>query len=518
MCRSMKERYFERVYQDKGKYRMIRGKRKYTAALAVAAVLALTGCAQGDNSFMAFLGGTARQESAPAQSAEPESALDDLNRSGIYDSEDAAVVVRKDLEAGTVQFQNIASSRRYTLSYDGTTTIYDKNDQALSMEQLKEGSVVTVRFYKPRKALAYVKENPDCISYRNVSNYQMDLHKGTITIGNELYNISGHVVVVSGGRETDMMEVNQMDVLSVWGYKNMIYGVNVEKGHGYLRLQNEDYFVNGWIDVGDSVIRKVASDMLLVVPEGTHTVTVSHKGSSATQEITFARNEEMAWDLGDVEITVVQRGTVIFTLTPATAKVFIDGKEVDASRPVSIEYGLHQMRITADGYDTVAQYIKVAEPSANVAVELEKSEEETAEQSTQSAEEKDTSKKASDDQDEEEDEEDEEEAPASKKYQSSLSQEEEDEDEEENEADEKKSDVVSSTSKYKVYIDAPDGVEAYLDGNYVGITPISFNKVPGSYVVTLRKAGYQTRSYTLQIDSEEKDVNYSFTELMKLAD
>ena len=136
---------------------MIRGKRKYTAALAVAAVLALTGCAQGDNSFMAFLGGTARQESAPAQSAEPESALDDLNRSGIYDSEDAAVVVRKDLEAGTVQFQNIASSRRYTLSYDGTTTIYDKNDQALSMEQLKEGSVVTVRFYKPRKALAYVK-------------------------------------------------------------------------------------------------------------------------------------------------------------------------------------------------------------------------------------------------------------------------------------------------------------------------------------------------------------------------
>ena len=49
-----------------------------------------------------------------------------MNRSGIYDSEDAAVVVRKDLEAKTVQFQNIASSRRYTLTYDGTTMIYDK--------------------------------------------------------------------------------------------------------------------------------------------------------------------------------------------------------------------------------------------------------------------------------------------------------------------------------------------------------------------------------------------------------
>lgn len=495
---------------------MRKGKIKYITAVVLVAAVALTGCAQSASSFMALLGNETTSGNDEVQGAELETTVDELNRSGIYDSEDAAVVVKKDLEAGTVQFQNITSSRRYTLNYDGTTTVYDKNDQALSMEQLKEGSVVTVRFYKPRKALAYVKENPNCISYSNVRNYSMDLRKGTITIGDGLYNISGHVVVVSDGRETDMMEVNQMDVLSVWGYKNMIYGINVEKGHGYLRLQNEDYFVNGWIDIGDSVIRKVAQDMLLVVPEGTHTVTVSNKGSSATQEITFARNEEMAWDLGEVEITVAQKGTVIFTLTPATAKVFIDGREVNVSKPVEIEYGLHQMRITADGYDTVAQYIRVAEPSASVAVELEKSEEESTEETSEAS-----SEKPSDEESEKKDDE-EEEGTTSKKYQSKPLDDDEEESEEE-ESSEKKSDgednkssVASSTGKYKVYIDAPDGAEAYLDGSYIGITPVSFNKVPGSYVVTLRKSGYQTRSYTLQIDEEEKDINYSFTDLIKL--
>ncbi|MDE7322686.1 MAG: PEGA domain-containing protein [Lachnospiraceae bacterium] len=486
------------------------------AAVALSAFL-FTGCAQGAGAFTALL--TNQPDAVEAQD-NAEQLVNVMKQKGIYDSEDAAVVVKKDVQSGTVQFQNITSSRRYTLNYDGTTTIYDKNDQALSMEQLKEGSVVTVRFYKPNKSLAYVKENPDCISYNNVRSYNMDLHSGTITIGNELYNISSHVVVVSDGRETDMMEVNQMDEISVWGYKNMIYGIHVEKGHGYLRLQNEDYFVNGWIDVGDRVIKKVAEDMLLVVPEGTHTVTVSHKGSSATQEITFARNEEMAWDLGDVEITVVQKGTVIFTLTPATAKVSIDGKAVNVSKPVEIEYGLHQMRITADGYDTVAQYIRVAEPSANISVEMEKSEEEKSE----SEEDKSSDKK--DEKDENDNTDDEEETTA-KKYQSKYSND-DDEDEEEKESSEKdsssdededtekKSSVVSSTDKYKVYIDAPDGVEAYLDGSYVGITPVSFNKVPGSYVVTLRKSGYQPRSYTLQIDDEKKDVNYSFTDLVKL--
>lgn len=501
---------------------MRKGKIRYITAVAFAAAAVLTGCAQNANSFTALLTNQNQSNDETIQSAEPETTINEFNRSGIYDSEDAAVVVKKDLEAGTVQFQNITSSRRYTLNYDGTTTIYDKNDQALSMEQLKEGSVVTVRFYKPRKALAYVKENPDCISYSNVRNYSMDLRKGTIAVGDELYNISGHVVVVSDGRETDMMEVNQMDVLSMWGYKNMIYGINVEKGHGYLRLQNEDYFVNGWIDIGDTVIRKVAQDMLLVVPEGTHTVTVSNKGSSATQEITFARNEEMAWDLGEVEITVVQKGTVIFTLTPATAKVFIDGREVNVSKPVEIEYGLHQMRITADGYDTVAQYIRVAEPSASVAVELEKSEEQTTEQAdeaTSKASSETSSEKPSEMESDKKDD-DGEEGTTSKKYQSKPSDtdEEESEEEEKSSSDDsdKKSSIASATGKYKVYIDAPDGAEAYLDGNYIGITPVSFNKVPGSYVVTLRKSGYQTRSYTLQIDEEEKDINYSFTDLMKL--
>lgn len=470
-----------------------------SAAAALILAIALTGC-----------GSLPFQENS---SQEPAKETATIRQPGIYDSEDAAVVVKKDAEAGTVQFQNISTSRRYTLNYNGTTALYDRNNQAMSMEQLKEGSVVTVRFYKPDKSLAYVRENPDCISYSNVQNYSMNLKDGTISIGNELFNISGHVVVVSDGRETDMMEVNQVDVISVWGYKNMIYGINVEKGHGYLRLQNEDYFVGGWIDVGDKVIKKVSEDMLLVVPEGTYNVTVSNKGSSATQEITFARNEEMAWDLGDVEITVVQKGSIIFTLTPATAKVAIDGHEVDVSKPVTLEYGLHQMRISAEGYDTVAQYIKVAEPSANISVELEKSEEEASQEESSETPENSSSQ------------EDDDETTTTKKYQSTSSENDEQESSEtraeaesstESESTETKSTVVSSTSKYKVYIDAPEGAEAYLDGNYVGITPVSFNKVAGSYVVTLRKTGYQTRSYTLQIDDEEKDVNYSFTELVKL--
>lgn len=433
-----------------------------------------------------------------------------IKTAGVYDSEDAAVVVKKNAEEGTIQLQNIATAKRYTLNYDGTTRVFDKNDVALSMQQIKEGSVVTVRFYKADKSLSYIKENADALSLGELSNYELDLQNGKITVGGNTYVLSSNVVVISDGRETEPWELNALDVISVWGYQDRIYGIHVEKGHGYLRLQNEDYFVNGWIDIGDKVIRKIEEDMLLVVPEGTFNAMVSNKGSSAMQEITFARNEEMLWDLGSVEITVVQTGKIIFTLTPATARMAIDGREVDTSKPVELEYGLHSMRIVAEGYDTVAQYIKVAEPSANISVELEKSSEPESSEKTS-----EPDKKTQEDEPEE--------TPVNKKYALNVTENEDAKDDDREEAEkeseerssEVSSDVLSATEKYKVYIDAPEDVEAYLDGSYIGITPVNFPKRAGNYVVTLRKAGYQTRSYTLQIDSEKKDVNYSFTELVE---
>ena len=285
---------------------------------------------------------------------------------GIYDSEDTAMIVCKDTENAAIQFQNLATGKRYTLNYDGAAKLLDKYDQPVSLGQIEEGSIVTVRFYKPKKLLAYLKISPEGEAYENLSNYVLNTATGTLTIGDTSYGLSNHLLVLSDGQEVTLMDINQMDVLNVWGWHNQIYAISIARGHGYLRLQNDAYFVGGWIEVGQSVIRKITEDMLLVVPEGRSTVVVSHNGSSATQEIDFVRNQEMAWDLGDVEITVVQKGRVIFTLNPANAKVTIDGKNVDTASPVELEYGLHQMTVTADGYDTVAQYIKVAEPSASI--------------------------------------------------------------------------------------------------------------------------------------------------------
>ena len=417
---------------------------------------------------------------------------------GMYDSEDTAIVIKKNTEDSTIQFQNLTTGKKYTLNYDGATHIYDKYDQAISLEQVECGSIVTVRFYKPKKLLASLKLDKQAMHFEELENFVLDTKRGTIAVGETVYNLSSHLVIISQEEQVEVMDINQMDVLSVWGYNNQVYSINVEQGHGYLRLQNDTYFVDGWIEIGQKMIRKITEDMLIVVPEGKMAVKVSHNGSSATQEITFARNEEMVWDLGDVEITEIQKGKIIFTLDPSEAKVTIDGKNVDTSSPVELEYGVHQMTVTADGYDALAQYIKVREASANINIELDKKEgtsdgetnkEDTDEEKSESAKTKDTSDSKTEDE----------------KTKTSTET-----------SDKVQTTASSSDGKNKVNIDSPEGAEVYLDGNYIGIAPVSFAKEVGNYVITLRKTGYQTRSYTVQIDDEDRDVNYSFADLMKV--
>jgi hypothetical protein len=65
----------------------------------------------------------------------------------------------------------------------------------------------------------------------------------------------------------------------------------------------------------------------------------------------------------------------------------------------------------------------------------------------------------------------------------------------------------------KILIEQPAGAMVYIDGAYVGVAPVSTQKVTGAHVITLSREGYQTKSYTVNISSEGGDVTFSFSAL-----
>lgn len=376
-----------------------------------------------------------------------------------YDSADTAVLVGRNGDENTVTFLNLELGRKYTLSLDGTTGLYDKYGEGISLDQVHLGDVVDITFLKSKKHLTTLRLSSKSWILENVERYEINPVRSEVTIGSETYKLTSNTQYLAEGMALDMMDLNPADIVSFLGIDKQILTVRVEKGHGYLRLANDENFIGGWIEVGAAQIRQITEDMLLLVPEGSYQVNISHRGGGGVKSVVINRNEETLLDIGDLEIPEPQYGIVLFSLDPSSADLYIDGTQVDVSGPVSLEYGVHQMIARAEGYQSVTQYIRVAEASAsiNVVLEASRSEEEEEETPDPSA--------------------------------------------------------PIATDYYKVYVDAPEGAEVYLDGNYMGISPCSFRKTAGAHVITLRKTGYETRSYTVQVDEENKDISYSFADL-----
>ncbi len=413
-----------------------------------------------------------------------------VTEAGSYDSADTAVIVEINEEESAITFQNMQIGKQYTLTYNGATKINDKYDESMSMAQIAEGDLVDITFLKDKKKLNSIQLSKEGWMLTEVSRYEISELTKQMTIAEDVYKLTEDTVIISSGKQVEIMDINAADVLKVSGVGHNIYSIVVDKGHGYLRLTNDEYFIGGWIEVGQSIIQPVTEDMLLVVPEGTYDVRISNKGNDGTKKVIINRNEEVELDVGDLKGDDPKFGTVLFTVTPSDADIYIDGEKTDISQAVTLEYGIHQMIAKADGYDTITQYIKVGQEAAGIDVTMEKSDGEESEEETEESteEESESSSQTST-------------TESSSSESSSVSS--------------NSSSSTSTTGTYKVYLDSPTGVEAYVDGNYVGIVPCSFKKTSGSHVITLRMTGYETRSYTLQLDEEEKDVNYSFNELEK---
>ena len=433
--------------------RTIRNLWNTAAALwSIAIVLSLTGC---ENPYVYNTGNP-----VPTHVPDRVDTGFIVTRPDSYDSADTAILVGRDEAENTVTFLNLDLGRKYTLTMDGTTRLYDKYGEGISISQLKRGDIVDVTFLKSKKHLTSMQLSSQAWSYTNVERYEINEARNEISIGSEVYKLTSKTQYISEDRSIELMDLNASDVLSFQGIDNQIFTVRVEKGHGYLRLANDENFIGGWIEIGQSQIRQITEDMLLAVPEGSYQVNVTNRGGGGIKSVVIRRNEETELDVGDLTVPEPQSGVVMFSVTPSAAELYIDGTKVDTSGPVTLEYGLHQLIARAEGYQSVTQYIRVMQKSTGVNVVLDANG--GAEVPMPSADPADTVE-----------------------------------------------------NYYRVYVDAPENVEVYLDGNYVGVSPCSFRKAEGTHVITLRKTDYETRSYTVQIDDTERDLSYSFADLVE---
>ena len=467
---------------------MIRIHRRITRAVTVLtlAALVLTGCTSEASNI-----GKAKDKDGEPDVVDTGFTLSTV---GSYDSADTAVVLSTDPDNKAVSLVNMDTGKQYTLYYDGTTYVKDKYDGPMTISQIKAGDVVDVTFLKGKKKLASIQRSPQAWIYDEVNNYDLAGANRSASIGSQVYSLPAGVVVLSEGRRVEAGEVVSQDVVTISGINHKIYSVNVDRGHGYLRLKNDQPLLGGWIEVGNSVIRQIKEDMLLTVPEGTYQVVLSNNNVGCVKEVTVERDKEVVLDVGDLEVAEDAVGKILFTVEPESATVSVDGKPVDISKAVELKYGIHQIQAEANGYDTLTKHIQVGSEYATISFKLEESRK-NDDKNTVSDNSTTPDRTPWEDTLE-----------TSRENKPSVSS---------NTTASVSENALGTSNNNKVYVDSPKGAEVYLDGNYVGIAPVRFTKTAGRHEITLKRTGYKTKTYTIYLENNQKDETYSFSALEK---
>lgn len=368
----------------------------------------------------------------------------------------SAQVIFKSLNADNMSMELYVygSSEVKTLRYDGATIIQDKYGQAMTASQLVCGDILNIAYNSDIEKIGAIVYTPDVFTLTDISKYSFSDNGTTMYIGADAYSIDGDTRFFSGGQEILVSQLINQDVLTIQGKNHTIYSVRVDDGHGYLELANEDALVGGWIEIGQSVISQLSTDMLFTVPEGDYNVRLTNTGIEETRQVHISRNAITTLDLGDIKSQTPDRGIVRFKVYPDGAIASVDGKEINTSYAMRIPVGIHEITVAASGYATVSQYFEVTGENQSVYVDLETI-----------------------------------------------------------------TDTVSGNSISKnlyatITVEAPIGAELYEDNIYKGVIPCSYKKTEGTHVLTLRKSGYVTTSYNIQVADDGLDQKFSFAELV----
>ena len=396
---------------------------------------------------------------------------DVIEQADAYDEVKNMIFVKLDKEAKSVILQDTENGVRYTLNYTGGTYVYNKSGSPITMEQIEEGELVEASFDYADSRLGKLQLLKDAWIYEEVENTEINRANFRMRIYDSNYKFNDRLFILSNGKELGLNELSEEDVLTIRGIGKNVCSINVERGHGYIVLTGYENFVDGWVEVGSKVIRRVVQDMILVAPEGDYVLTVEKNGFGGYKNITVLRDEETKVDVSDLKEAALQSGNIRFNITPAEAKLFIAGAETDYSNLVALDYGTYKIKVTADGYETYEGKLTVDDLVKEQTIELKKTggESDTDNTSTDNTSADNTNS----------------------------------------------SDGSSETENYKVIINSPEGAEVYLDGAYVGRAPVSFKKSAGSHTLIFRRDGYTTKTYTIEVDSEKKDLTMAFPDLEK---
>lgn len=333
------------------------GKHWLLALVIFTVFVALSGCGKKDDGPVSMKGYASGVEAATEEETQAE-------ESSLY------TVSGVDTTLSTMTFLNIDTGRYEQYSYTDGTIFKDRHGSLISAASMVPGKVVTLTLRDKDLILEKVEQSPDAWEMDDIGKFSYNEEDKIFTIGDTKYSYDEELQVFSGDAAIELSAVTGQDTLRIQGIDRKVLSVSVTTGHGVIQLVNTQALEGGWLSLNHKNYYKITENMQLEVPEGTYELTVAGNGYGGSTEVAVTRNEQTSVDVDSIKGEDPKYCTLTFAVDVAGALMYIDGSQVDYTQPLQLQYGIHSIQITADGYDTWSKRLYVNSPEAQIEIAL----------------------------------------------------------------------------------------------------------------------------------------------------
>lgn len=293
------------------------------------------------------------------------------------------IIEENNRDEGKLTVMNITSLREFRYPYNVSTEFLDKYGDTDSVEDFKPGMAITFDASGRYGMLTTVKKSNAVWEWDDLKNFSFDESISAMKFGGENYKYTDSTLFLDGNNLMERKDlIGGVDEVMVVGVDKEVLAVALTKGHGYLQLDDTKRFDNSLIQIGSYDAALVSSGKTFTVPVGTYAVTIANNGWGGTKNVKIKKNVTSVLNLESMKGKGPKSCRLKFEIDVDGAKIYLDGKRVKTDKTMTVLYGAHSLKVTADGYDDWERTLYVNSPTAVISLDISDSKQGSSNNST----------------------------------------------------------------------------------------------------------------------------------------
>ena len=273
----------------------------------------------------------------------------------------------------SLSLYDIAKGEPIQLDVDLETKFLDETGHALSFSDFQAGDVVVYTLKGESQVLSSLALSAQVWKKENVVGATVDFNNKTLTLDGTTYQYEEDTYFLYQGKTVSPGDISATDTLTIFGQNNSILSLRVEQSHGYVYFKNRKMVENLQVLVDEEEAQLDLETGLMELGCGRHLLNIS--GDNIEEYMVYVNvddKDRTTIDLAEAT-SKVEKGIVRLTIEPAGALVYVDGVEQPAGETeLEVAAGSHKVEVFMEGYERWSKTVTVGKDPVELQVTMKK--------------------------------------------------------------------------------------------------------------------------------------------------